>query len=68
MLCAYNDINNTLSGEESTDAVKTVVAAQILARTYDWFTPSVKDIRMLRIEDSLIIYLVKFVFSCYNSL
>ncbi len=34
------------------DAVTCVLAAQELASTYDWFSASVEDIRMLRIEDN----------------
>ena len=61
---AYADIKNTLEaygfsrqqgsvyfGNETVDAVKTVMAAQKLASKYEWFAPSVRDIRMLRIED-----------------
>ena len=61
---AYNDIKNTLAsygftrqqgsvyfGNETVDAVKAVMATQKLARKYTWFGPSVRDIRMLRIED-----------------
>jgi virulence-associated protein VapD len=33
------------------DAVKSVLAVMGLARTYAWFAPSVRDIRMLRIEE-----------------
>ncbi len=36
---------------EPVDAVKTVMAARKLASKYEWFAPSVRDIRMLRIED-----------------
>ncbi|MFK3906673.1 hypothetical protein ACI2KD_01225 [Pseudomonas monteilii] len=32
-------------------AVKCVLAAQALAREFDWFKPSISDIRMLRIEE-----------------
>ena len=62
---AYNDINSTLGrygfnrqqgsvyfGDETVDAVRCVLAVQDLSRTYVWFTASVKDIRMLRIEDN----------------
>ena len=62
---AYNDIKRVLSkfgferqqgsvyfGNSDTDAVKAVMATQTLAKTYDWFAPSVRDIRMLRIEDN----------------
>lgn len=61
---AYTDIKNTLEkfgfarqqgsvyfGSDTVDAVKTVMAARKLATKYDWFRPSVRDIRMLRIED-----------------
>lgn len=61
---AYNDIKTCLAeygftrqqgsvyfGNESVDAVKTVMATQKLAKRYSWFGPSVRDIRMLRIED-----------------
>jgi virulence-associated protein VapD len=43
---------STYFGNETVDAVACVLAAQHLARTYSWFTPSVRDIRMLRIEDN----------------
>lgn len=63
---AYNDIKKTLEehgftrqqgsvyfGEvEKVDAVKCVMAVQILTKKYKWFAPSIKDIRMLRIEDN----------------
>lgn len=34
------------------DAVSCVLAVQELASRYDWFMPSVRDIRMLRIEEN----------------
>lgn len=34
------------------DAVKCVLAVQDLARRFSWFSASVEDIRMLRIEDN----------------
>ena len=62
---AYNEIKLYLSGKgfdrqqgsvyfgnETIDAVKTVLAVQGLARKYHWFAPSVKDIQMLRIEEN----------------
>ena len=63
---AYNDIKKTLEvhgfnrqqgsvyfGEiKKVDAVRCVMAVQDLAKKYAWFTPSVTDIRMLRIEDN----------------
>lgn len=61
---AYNDIKNTLEkygfsrqqgsvyfGDDKVDAVRTVMAARKLSTKYVWFAPSVRDIRMLRIED-----------------
>ncbi len=61
---AYGDIKKVLTdygfyrqqgsvyfGDEGVDAVTCVVAVQDLAGKFAWFTPSVRDIRMLRIED-----------------
>ena len=61
---AYTDIKNTLEkygfsrqqgsvyfGDDKVDAVRTVMAARKLSTKYVWFAPSVRDIRMLRIED-----------------
>lgn len=39
-------------GSPNVDAVTCVIATQGLAREYAWFGPSVRDIRMLRIEDN----------------
>jgi virulence-associated protein VapD len=39
-------------GSSTVDAVTCVMAAQELAGRFDWFGPSVRDIRMLRIEDN----------------
>ena len=39
-------------GNETIDAVRCVTTVQKLARKYNWFTPSVRDIRMLRIEEN----------------
>jgi virulence-associated protein VapD len=39
-------------GDDSADAVRCVLAVQDLAKTYVWFSPCVRDIRMLRIEDN----------------
>ena len=63
-LSAYADIEGTLRnygfsrkqgsvyfGDEGVDAVHTVIAVQKLAKKYDWFVPSVKDARMIRIEE-----------------
>lgn len=36
---------------QKVDAVSCVLAVMELTRTYPWFAPSVKDIRMLRIEE-----------------
>ena len=38
-------------GNNKVDAVTCVIATQNLTRIYPWFGPSVRDIRMLRIED-----------------
>ena len=37
---------------EKVDAVTCVLAIMDLAKTYPWFGPSVRDIRMLRIEEN----------------
>lgn len=39
-------------GEDSVDVVRCQTAVQTLALVFDWFAPSVRDIRMLRIEDN----------------
>lgn len=39
-------------GTDVIDAVSCVVVAQQLADAFDWFQPSVRDIRMLRIDDN----------------
>jgi len=62
---AYYDIGRTLRkhgfdrqqgsvyfGDETVDAVRCVLAVQDLAKSYAWFAPAVRDIRMLRIEDN----------------
>ncbi|MFI0401024.1 MAG: hypothetical protein ACH34X_18225 [Thiolinea sp.] len=43
---------STYFGGSSVDAVTCVLAAQELAARYDWFASSVRDIRMLRIEEN----------------
>ena len=61
---AYADIGRALArfgfnrqqgsvyfGSEKVDAVTCVIAVQSLTRDYPWFGASVRDIRMLRIED-----------------
>ena len=61
---AYADIRKTLEpmgfqwqqgsvyfGTDKINAVKCVMAAQSLSQTYNWFKASVRDIRMLRIEE-----------------
>lgn len=61
---AYSDIGKTLArygfnrqqgsvyfGCEKVDAVTCVIAVQSLTKEYSWFGASVRDIRMLRIED-----------------
>ena len=63
---AYNDIKRVLSAHgftrqqvsvyfgdsEKVDAVRCVLAVQELTKKYPWFSASVEDIRMLRIEDN----------------
>lgn len=61
---AYFDIENFLAdfgftrqqgsvyfGDSSVDAVTCVTAVQDLSQEYDWVEKSVRDIRMLRIEE-----------------
>lgn len=43
---------STYFGNEAVTAVDCVLAVQELNRTYSWFQPSVRDIRMLRIEEN----------------
>ncbi len=43
---------STYFGNEQVTAVDCVLAVQELDRTYSWFQPSVRDIRMLRIEEN----------------
>jgi virulence-associated protein VapD len=62
---AYADVRNYLTsrgfswkqgsvyyGDDSVDAVRCVRVVQRLSNKYPWFKPSVRDIRMLRIEDN----------------
>lgn len=62
---AYNDIRKVLNsfgferqqgsvyfGSDKVDAVTCVLAVQELTKRYMWFSASVEDIRMLRIEDN----------------
>lgn len=39
-------------GNDDVDAVSCVLAVMAVAQKYEWFEPSVRDIRMLRIEDN----------------
>ena len=39
-------------GDDTIYAVTCVIVAQKLAQEFDWFSPAVQDIRMLRIEDN----------------
>jgi virulence-associated protein VapD len=43
---------STYFGDQTIDAVRCVRTVQRLAAKYDRFTPCVKDVRMLRIEDN----------------
>ena len=62
---AYSDVRNYLTargfewmqgsayfGDETVDAVRCVRVVQRMARKFPWFTPSVRDLRMLRIEEN----------------
>ncbi len=39
-------------GDDGISAVECVLAVQDLSKRFPWFAPSVRDIRMLRIEDN----------------
>ena len=43
---------STYFGNEAVSAVDCVLAVQELKRQFEWFQPSVRDIRMLRIEEN----------------
>lgn len=43
---------STYFGSDRITAVDCVLAVQELKREYNWFQPSVRDIRMLRIEEN----------------
>jgi virulence-associated protein VapD len=43
---------STYFGDDTIDAVRCVRVVQRLAAKFNWFTPSVRDIRMLRIEEN----------------
>jgi virulence-associated protein VapD len=43
---------STYFGGDQVTAVDCVLAVQALKRAYNWFQPSVRDIRMLRIEEN----------------
>ena len=62
---AYTDVRNYLTargfawkqgsayfGDDTVDAVRCVRVVQRMAKRFPWFTPSVRDIRMLRIEEN----------------
>ena len=62
---AYTDVRSYLTqrgfewkqgsayfGDDTVDAVRCVRIVQRLARKYPWFTASVRDLRMLRIEEN----------------
>lgn len=62
---AYTDIRNALRkhgfdwqqgsvyfGDNSVNAITCVLAAQDLTKRFPWFSPSVRDMRMLRIEEN----------------
>ena len=39
-------------GGNTIDVVRCVIVAQTMSRKFPWFAPSVKDMRMLRIEEN----------------
>ena len=43
---------STYFGDDTIDAVKCMRVVQKLSKKYDWLKPSLKDIRMLRIEEN----------------
>lgn len=43
---------STYFGDDTVDAVRCVRAVQKLSAKFSWFKPSVRDIRMLRIEEN----------------
>lgn len=43
---------STYFGDQTIDAVRCVTVIQRLSRRYSWFKPSIRDIRMLRIEEN----------------
>ena len=43
---------STYFGDEYVNPVTCVLAVQALSKKFDWFKPSVRDIRMLKIEDN----------------
>ena len=62
---AYNDVRTFLTsrgfewrqgsayfGDDSIDAVRCVRVVQKMSKRFSWFKPSVRDIRMLRIEEN----------------
>ncbi|MEL6364753.1 MAG: virulence factor [Pseudomonadota bacterium] len=62
---AYNEVHKALAakgfdwqqgstyfGNDTVDAVTCVLAVQDLSRSFPWFTPAVRNIRMLRIEEN----------------
>jgi len=60
---AYADIKNFLADKNfkwqqgslyigGSSPVEAILAIQDLSKTYNWFKPSVKDIRLLRVEEN----------------
>ena len=48
----YRQQQSMYLGNDGVSAVECVLAVQELSKTFPWFAPSVRDIRMLRIEDN----------------
>lgn len=45
----YPQQGSVYYGDETVTSVSTVLAVQALSKKYDWFKPSVKDIRILQL-------------------
>ncbi|MEM1040010.1 MAG: virulence factor [Pseudomonadota bacterium] len=43
---------STYFGDETINAVNCVTTVQRMSKKFDWFSPAVRDIRMLRIEEN----------------
>ena len=51
--CGFNWTQGSACfGDETVDAIRCVRVVQRMAKKFPWFTPAVRDIRMLRIEEN----------------